>query len=52
MKLRKQFSNLKKGAKKVFIGMLVLCLVSTATGIGSIFAYADECENHYADSYS
>lgn len=40
MKLRKQFSNLKKGAKKVFIGMLVLCLVSTATGIGSIFAYA------------
>ncbi|MBP3784969.1 MAG: Ig-like domain repeat protein [Butyrivibrio sp.] len=52
MKLRKQFSNLKKGAKKVFIGMLVLCLVSTATGIGSIFAYADECENHYADSYN
>lgn len=52
MKLRKQFSNLKKGAKKVFVGMLVLCLISTATGIGSIFAYATECENHYAESYT
>lgn len=52
MKLRKQFSNLKKGAKKVFIGMLVLCLISTATGIGSLFAYATECENHYAESYT
>lgn len=46
MKLRKQFSNLKKGAKKVFIGMLVLCLVSTATGIGSIFASAVEDHDH------
>lgn len=47
MKLRKQFSNLKKGAKKVFIGMLVLCLISTATGIGSIFAYAVDHEGEH-----
>ncbi|MBE5822471.1 MAG: hypothetical protein E7308_00225 [Butyrivibrio sp.] len=52
MKLRKQFSNLKKGAKKVFVGMLVLCLISTATGIGSIFAYADEEHDHlYPDKW-
>lgn len=50
MKLKKQFSNLKKGAKKVFVGMLVLCLISTATGIGSIFAYAvEEHEEHLFD---
>ena len=52
MKVKKQFNNLKAGAKKVFVGMLILCLISTATGIGSIFAYADECENHYAESYT
>ncbi|WP_034452951.1 hypothetical protein [Butyrivibrio sp. AE2032] len=40
--VKKQFNNLKKGAKRVFVGMMVLCLICTATGIGSIFAYADE----------
>ncbi len=46
MKIKKQFNNLKKGAKKVFIGMLILCLLSTITGIGSIFSYADDDPDH------
>lgn len=42
MKIKNQFSNLKTGAKRVFVGLLVLCLFCTATGIGSIFATATE----------
>lgn len=40
-KIKKQFNNLKTGAKNVFVGFLILCMLSTATGIGSIFVYAD-----------
>ena len=42
MKIKKQFRNLKTGAKRLFIGMLILSLVCTCTGIGSLFAYAEE----------
>ncbi|WP_029322075.1 hypothetical protein [Butyrivibrio sp. AE3004] len=42
----KQFKSLKNGAKRVFIGLVVICLVSTSTGIGSMFASADEYEEH------
>ncbi len=47
MRIAKQFRNLKKGARKVFVGMLILSLVSTATGIGSVFVYADEHDHIY-----
>ena len=42
MKIKKQFRNLKTGAKRLFVGMLILSLVCTCTGIGSLFAYAEE----------
>ena len=42
MRITRQFRNLKTGAKRVFVGLLVLCLFCTATGIGSIFAAATE----------
>ena len=41
MKIVNKFNNLKLGAKRVFVGLMILSLLSTATGIGSIFAYAD-----------
>ena len=44
MKLKGKFKNLKTGAKRVFVGMLILCILSSATGIGSIFVYADEVD--------
>ena len=47
MRIKKQFRNLKAGAKKVFVGMLILSLLSTATGIGSVFVYADEHDHVY-----
>ncbi len=42
MKIRKQYKNLKAGAKKVFVGLLIVSMISTATGIGSVFTYATE----------
>ena len=42
MKLKGKFKNLKTGAKRVFVGMLILCILSSATGIGSIFVQATE----------
>ncbi|MBO5622198.1 MAG: hypothetical protein J5959_11280, partial [Butyrivibrio sp.] len=42
MKLKGKFKNLKTGAKRVFVGMLILCILSSATGIGSILAQATE----------
>ena len=42
MNIRKQFNNLKAGAKKVLIGLMVLSLLSTASGIGTVFSYATE----------
>lgn len=48
MRIKKQFRNLKKGARKVFVGMLILSILSTATGIGSIFVYADEHDHIFA----
>ena len=50
MKIIEKFRNLKVAAKRVFVGLLVLSLVCTATGVGSIFAYADEDEHDH--SYS
>ena len=47
MNIGKQFKNLKTGAKRVFVGMLVLSLISTATGIGSVFVYADQHDHIY-----
>ena len=44
MKIIENFRNLKVAAKRVFVGLLVLSLVCTCTGIGSIFAYADNPE--------
>ena len=44
MKLKGKFKNLKTGAKRVFVGMLILSILSSATGIGSIFVYADEVD--------
>ena len=41
MKIVDKFNNLKLGAKRIFVGLMILSLLSTATGIGSIFAYAD-----------
>ena len=40
MRIRKQFNNLKAGAKKVLIGLMVVSLLSTASGIGTIMTYA------------
>lgn len=42
MKLKGKFKNLKTGAKRVFVGMLILCILSSATDIGSILAQATE----------
>ncbi len=41
MRIVDKFNNLKIGAKRICVGLMILSLLSTATGIGSIFAYAD-----------
>ncbi|MBO6241280.1 MAG: hypothetical protein J6O61_10705 [Butyrivibrio sp.] len=42
MRIRKRLNNLKSGAKKVLIGLLILSVLSTASGIGTLVAYATE----------
>ncbi len=42
MKLISNFRKLKTWAKKVVIGLMIVSLVCTATGVGSLFAYATE----------
>ncbi len=44
--IRKQFKSLKTGAKRVFVGLVLICVVCTTSGIGSMFAYADENYEH------
>nr|WP_297703907.1 hypothetical protein [uncultured Butyrivibrio sp.] len=42
MKIGKQLRNLKTGAKRLFVGLMVLSLLCTVSGIGSIYTYATE----------
>lgn len=41
MKIIEKYRNLKVAAKRTFVLLMIVSLISTATGIGSIFVYAE-----------
>lgn len=40
--MKKKYKNLKKWAKTAFVILLTICIVFTATGVSTLFVYADQ----------